>query len=590
MNQVSVFSKLDLALLINIKFNIMKKHLLLYVSSLFLLSCSDNDLITYSSDKDSVLESTKGIVYPGDISITNPNLISDWENLIEVTSNKISGEKYTLPWVAGATTYLSDEFRTNIKKEDGWIMLIHTFKGGDLDTRSNYMLFYNKLQGILKLFYYFDGDVTPNNGYMWHIALGNQNQSSRLFDMTEFFTPSQTEKVDFKNAYISNGSVSAVDGMFVGWNGTELEISYNQLEDLNITIGGFNRQIASVELSGSYESTSEGIITVASSSQNFGKLAGAIALVAGDPALKLIQKIGNSSKIKLGARIKNAIAKLNEGDVASALKAGLNFIFGKSTVLNQYGLKFSTQGTITLGGTVQSSLISGIAPIAGINLKKIITNTVSKTAKDSNPNSQIVYSQNSFDLSNLGVWNLEKAPELNLSKYSRLMDGYTQSIYKPEQVLPLNYKVVFNPDISKFIKKYTVSHELVLMDLIGKQPYEPINPPTTIRPSGYFPQEIEYSDSCLSIMNGNLKPRSQKYLFTPVENGNYDYFYEWPDILDNYAAVITVEIEYEYLNKNNKILTSRYYRVDVKNNTDYDSQILTSGRYRNPYIIRHINF
>lgn len=69
-------------------------------------------------------------------SVSNPGLISNWENVTEIVLNKVgnggSDILVTVPWADGASTKLSTDFCKDIKKADGWMMLFHTFKQKDL--------------------------------------------------------------------------------------------------------------------------------------------------------------------------------------------------------------------------------------------------------------------------------------------------------------------------------------------------------------------------------------------------------------------------------------------------------------------------
>lgn len=69
-------------------------------------------------------------------SVSNPGLISNWENVTQIVMNKVgnggSDILVTVPWADGASTKLSADFCKDIKKADGWMMLFHTFKQKDL--------------------------------------------------------------------------------------------------------------------------------------------------------------------------------------------------------------------------------------------------------------------------------------------------------------------------------------------------------------------------------------------------------------------------------------------------------------------------
>lgn len=77
-------------------------------------------------------------------STSNPTLATDWENLEEITDYR--GWSIITPWHPESS--MGDyEFARDIKKEDGWTMLFHTFKGITMRPMDNYIVLYNKLTG-----------------------------------------------------------------------------------------------------------------------------------------------------------------------------------------------------------------------------------------------------------------------------------------------------------------------------------------------------------------------------------------------------------------------------------------------------------
>ena len=90
-------------------------------------------------------------------SLAPPNFEQDWENQtsIQLTDNKV----VDLPWVEYAPTSIIYDIRMDIKKEDGWVFLSTPNK----DIGSDYLIFYNKYTGILKVFYYNQNSFISNN-------------------------------------------------------------------------------------------------------------------------------------------------------------------------------------------------------------------------------------------------------------------------------------------------------------------------------------------------------------------------------------------------------------------------------------------
>jgi hypothetical protein len=126
---------------------------------------------------------TRAIVDTDNPSVSNPLLIDNWEDLNELTLN--SGNRVTLPWRSGSLSTIPFEMSTDIKKEDGWKLLVHTFKEVGLDVGQNYMIFYNELRGLLKVFYFKEGQPNPMNGFLWYIE--QSPSSNTIFENGDFF-------------------------------------------------------------------------------------------------------------------------------------------------------------------------------------------------------------------------------------------------------------------------------------------------------------------------------------------------------------------------------------------------------------------
>lgn len=91
------------------------------------------------------------------VSSTNPNLFDDWENVdpivIRYTKTGEYGEAYTSPWANGCSSSLSSSFRHEVRKEDLWSMIFHTFEENNKLGKTHYMCLYNAPSSMLKMFY-----------------------------------------------------------------------------------------------------------------------------------------------------------------------------------------------------------------------------------------------------------------------------------------------------------------------------------------------------------------------------------------------------------------------------------------------------
>lgn len=152
----------------------MKQHLYkligLVVLSFTLWSCSDNPLESLEVDTPQAMSTSRSTSEPG-VSITNPDLITDWENQDIIYINRMQPNcqptPVLAPWAENySTESLSDEFCKNVKKENGWMMLFHTFEEAGFNENLSYMFLYNLFTGVMKVFYYSESSVTAAN-FQW---------------------------------------------------------------------------------------------------------------------------------------------------------------------------------------------------------------------------------------------------------------------------------------------------------------------------------------------------------------------------------------------------------------------------------------
>lgn len=98
------------------------------------------------------------VTYPSKMVMTKGTTSEfelNWENQDDVQTANIK-QPIPLPWSSKITDANIDiNVARDIKKEDGWTFLFHTFDDANdgADTR-NYMGFYNQRTGIMKIFYY----------------------------------------------------------------------------------------------------------------------------------------------------------------------------------------------------------------------------------------------------------------------------------------------------------------------------------------------------------------------------------------------------------------------------------------------------
>lgn len=379
-------------------------------------SCADDPLQPTPEGRDDVL--SRGMVDRGTSSTSNPDLINDWENQTTIVLNTANalqqGDAVTAPWANGSSSQLTETFRKDIRKADGWKMIFHTFRNVGEDPKVNYMFFYNLFTGYVKVFYYYEGE-TGASRLNWHISANNKYA---MFDNPEFCYLTSSDEPHTNHIIVNNATPDSRPT--AGWNGFEFKVArYGgdlRSEDLNISPS--ETFIATMDFQGIEQSDVTGTITSVSSTdkeyiQSIANSAGAAAKSAVD---KFADKNLKTSGIFDAAKI---VASIGAGDYASALKSGLKFLFGSSmftkTTYSTSDVKLKSTGTMTLGGLASAGVMSGLQPI-DFNLNEIL---------NPDPNSAIIKPQG-FDigggsivgpvftvpenLGELGTWTLSTTP------------------------------------------------------------------------------------------------------------------------------------------------------------------------------------
>lgn len=281
----------------------MKNFLILFLS-LFMVSCSESNLDYANLEKNSVNSNvtTRASVDIHNQSTTNPTLLNDWENVHTIALNTSGNHYVTAPWASGTASTLSDTFRKDIKKEDGWVMLFHTFKQKGLDEKQNYMCFYNQFTGYIKVFYYYEGERS-SQGTQWYMKTAD-GSSTKLFNLSDFLSYSD-EVADINTIVLSNQVGDPTKGLQTGWNGFEFEVPYcTDYKDKEFIIGAYDRVITNYSFLGDVDLKSSGTITPIRSSTGgwqttIANLAGQGAKSFVDSKLDKAKKTENNKKIMI---------------------------------------------------------------------------------------------------------------------------------------------------------------------------------------------------------------------------------------------------------------------------------------------------
>lgn len=219
---------------------------------------------------DKSMVQTRAIVDEYRPSSSNPDLLTNWENLEEIVLNTEKptggGYKVDVPWTDGISSNLSESFRKNIKKEDGWKMLFHTFKEVGLNKGLNYMCFYNQFIGCIKVFYY-NEEAVLSQGAQWYIKT-NGGIKTKMLDEVAYLSITAAEPATNDMLILSNLADVPTTGIVRGWNGFEFSFPYStDLPIGDIKIGAYEKHITDYNITGKEFLTSLGTITTTQQSE-----------------------------------------------------------------------------------------------------------------------------------------------------------------------------------------------------------------------------------------------------------------------------------------------------------------------------------
>ena len=408
----------------------MKKNII-YVSfflGLFLIACQEDGapLINQSDSKFSRHSTTRASLPSESLSLTNPDLIFDWENCTEITlntlGNGITKKSVSSPWNKYLSpTALPDEFCKDIKREDGWTMLFHTFEKEGKNEQMNYMCFYNLFTGYLKVFYY-NETVSPISNMVWTLnKVDGEMRHHSIFEVPILLTPIDGENMDSTRVYISNAVID--DKMIQGWNGFQFQVSrYQEFpSDLNINISTYGQIITEYNFNGISQSDLQGTITSVSSNNK--SILNSVSQLGTDASKKMLNKLEekiwkDNAPTGIGKLMVDATKSLISGQIGNALKQGIKLLFGRSmwneTNYQVSDIRLTQSGTLTVDGTSTAEV-----SIPGANLKFNLHNML--VDRNNFDNTVISPDWDSSNFKGLGTWTLDSYPIVYYNPVTRFI-------------------------------------------------------------------------------------------------------------------------------------------------------------------------
>lgn len=385
-------------------------------------------------------------------SITqNVSPVFDWW---DTTSVALPGVDIpvTLPWYNGSSTQIPYYMLDDYKPEDGWEMVynycIDTPPG---EINKNYIIFYNKFRGILRVYYYNNNDVIAANQTFWKFEVIG---STSLFNALGQIALPMSERVNNPAVYVTNLTNLPSKAIARGWNCFDIELAYDDQLPQNNTyfnIGLYNIVNGEIKLDGDIELETEGtIVTHTSSSPGW----------IGDAS----KAVGDGAKTYVGKRLEKTsleddIVDYITGGVSALVSGGARFflgaLIGKKDNSYNSTVQLTTTGDVSLTGEFQALTTSNALPLAN----NLMPGCIPASDDSFLP---------SYD-EPLGMWNVEELPMIYPSskvlwtfstEYGSYDTGTPRDYYyHGEQIYyfrPEDLKIKINPDVLESISRYTV--------------------------------------------------------------------------------------------------------------------------------------
>ena len=403
----------------------------------------------------------------------NPNFLTNWETMEDLYIND-SGKlntKVAAPWNSRVSaTLLPDTVRYDVKKEEGWDVAFDFLNQDDLPNM-NYFGLYNKYTGVLRIFYFFNKEVSQSaSDFAFEVVLGwNDAKSKSYYSALNYGIPLDAEVDMNKNLLGDSGSAKTFRFLVTPYSGIGRSTMSRGWYAFDINLSAYSGKSLS-------EQGSSILITCRANNKTKVTLATDIlGKIGGDIEAKIDRaKLSASSNGlsgtlgdigsafgSLGRATASTIKAVAKGGIAGAFDAASLWV---STAFNIASMATKGSGggsgedpqdklsgkldlklnaTANTTGYLESAVATNVEPIVMTNAPII---------KDSNVGK--------------GVWNIDKSPELYFVSdrvvigsedpgyWSEIMEIVPTSVYDMEEAArfpyfydPSSFEVAINKEI-----------------------------------------------------------------------------------------------------------------------------------------------
>lgn len=398
------------------------------------LSCNDEQLSISDTDieikTEQLVTENAGIIYPLSPEFRNSltkstgdEFETNWENWQEIM---LSEEKnISLPWRENSQESIPFDIARDIKKEDGWKMLLHTLTEGVIDI-DKYIVLYNQRTGIMKVFYFSEVN-TPNNTAKWTLKfINDQTWLNMGGDVAIPLNLGMLKSWTCTNAVQGNAK-----GIVKGWNCFQVALAYNpnntSVQYMELLCESENT--TNYNLFGTSYAYSNGtILTYASNQSSTPINLNVGTIIGGDAENYITNNVVNTTR---GISL-DLIKK------AAKIVGKLTGLVNKKPSVIKSDLEITTRGNFEVTGT--STFLSS-------NTSLRVPFTEDKVGK-------------------VGSWNLREQPTVYLNPLAdydptQPVSDLGERFYQLRGMTRCDYDLVINPDLQSHIKKQWVEIDFV---------------------------------------------------------------------------------------------------------------------------------
>lgn len=318
-----------------------------------------------------------------------------------------------LPWYNGTKlTNLPEGFCDDVTPEMGWEWVMN-YCGNPSIVNNNFFAIYNKYTGILRFFYYLPQGFSTGNDHVWQVSMTDNlaTRSTIPYGVPNDRTVSNKSAItqDASGTYMEYVTpwtdYHSQDGLIVpnaGWWAFDVDLSLTRPEALaednsiKLQMRSWNTNHTSLysammanidgEMKGSFEGQTKTPLIASSSKGIFGRV--------GD-------------LVKLGTKVKDAVTNLYSGNVAGAIKGGIDLAKNGANLASGKIPASGGETTGTFDGTFEGTI--NMMMNGTINTDGVIQGS-QPTVGVASPTFYLKDFETKNSHLGEGVWNLKKTP------------------------------------------------------------------------------------------------------------------------------------------------------------------------------------